>query len=68
GVIGAVGDAFGKNKINIADMTISRQDDLAMMVIKVDTQPSPAVLQQLAQIKQIRKVFAIYLPELSEQS
>ena len=66
GVIGAVGDAFGKNKVNIADMTISRQDDLAMMVIKMDAKPSEAVLSQLGQIEQIRKVFAISLGEVSE--
>ena len=68
GVIGAVGDTFGKNEVNIADMTISRQGDLAMMVIKIDAQPSPTVLEQLAKVEQIRKVFAISLPELSGQT
>ena len=68
GVIGAVGDAFGKNEVNIADMTISRQDDLAMMVIKMDAKPCPDVLSQLAQIDPIRKVFAISLPEVSQTS
>ena len=65
GVIGAVGDAFGRNQVNIADMTISRQDALAMMVIKVDTLPGQEILEQLAEIPQIRKVFALSLPELS---
>ena len=66
GVIGAVGEAFGRNEVNIADMTISRQDDLAMMVIKMDDKPSEAVLSQLAQVEPIRQVFAISLPEVSE--
>ena len=39
----------------------------SMMVIKIDNHPSPAVLAQLAQIEQIRKVFALSLPELTEQ-
>jgi len=64
GVIGAVGTTFGRNKVNIADMTISRQDDLAMMVIKVDAAPSQDVLKQLTQIEPVRKVFSISLPEL----
>ena len=64
GVIGAVGATFGQNQVNIADMTISRQDNLAMMVIKVDAQPSQDVLQQLTQIEPVRKVFCISLPEL----
>ena len=66
GVIGAVGTTFGQNRVNIADMSISRQDDLAMMVIKVDAPPSPEVLQQLAQIEPVRKVFSLSLPELSQ--
>ena len=68
GVIGTVGTTFGRNKVNIADMTISRQDDLAMMVIKVDAVPGPEVLEQLAQIEPVRKVFTLSLPELSASS
>ena len=66
GVIGAVGTTFGRNRVNIADMTISRQDDLAMMVIKVDVAPSADVVEQLAQIEPIRKVFTLSLPELPQ--
>ena len=67
GAIGAVGTIFGRNGVNIADMSISRQDDLAMMVIKVDAQPSPDVLKQLGQIELIRKVFTLSLPELTQR-
>ena len=64
GVIGAVGMIFGRHQVNIADMTISRQDVLAMMVIKIDAPPSPEVLKELGEVQSIRKVFSLSLPEL----
>ena len=66
GVIGAVGTTFGQNQVNIADMAISRQHDLAMMVIKVDAPPSPELLKELTQVRPIRRVFSLSLPELPQ--
>lgn len=65
GVIGTVGTVFGRHGVNIADMTISRQDDQAMMVIKTDAAPSPEVLKELGQVESILKVFPLSLPELT---
>lgn len=47
GVIGLVGTIFGKHKLNIADMMLSRQIRTALMVLKLD-QPIPEkVLKEL---------------------
>ena len=68
GVIGTVGTVFGRHQVNIADMTISRQNDLAMMVTKIDAPPSPEVLTELGEVQCIRKVYSISLPELLQDS
>lgn len=47
GVIGLVGKLFGDHEINIADMTLSRRDRTALMLLKLDTEPANACLDQL---------------------
>ena len=68
GVIGTVGNTFGDAGINIADMVISRAVHaeggrrVALMVLKVDTAPSPAMLRQLKTRNNIRRVMHVTLP------
>ena len=64
GVIGLVGNTFGKLNINIADMTISRKGDRALMLLKVDTEPTAEALATLRAEPHLEVVKAIKLPTL----
>jgi D-3-phosphoglycerate dehydrogenase len=66
GVIGLVGKTFGDHKVNIADMTLSRQEKMALMVLKVD-EPAPedaiqALQKQRPPIQMVRSVVLPPLP------
>lgn len=63
GEIGAVGSEFGQAGINIADMSISRRDHTALMVLKTDATPSDALLKKLRVHEGILKVAVVQLPE-----
>lgn len=63
GMIGLVGRQFGQAKVNIADMAISRRDDTALMVLKVDDEPGDALLESVRTQAGIRKVAKIKLPK-----
>jgi D-3-phosphoglycerate dehydrogenase len=65
GVIGLVGNTFGKLNINIADMTISRKGDKALMLLKVDSDPSAEALATLKAEPALEVVKAISLPPVS---
>ncbi len=66
GVIGLVGTIFGNHKVNIADMTLSRQKDTALMVLKLDEPIPQPVLQELrARTPIIKKVLPVTLPPLN---
>jgi D-3-phosphoglycerate dehydrogenase len=62
GVIGFVGTTFGKLGINIADMTISRKGDKALMLLKVDSEPSAEALNALKADPKLEVVKSINLP------
>jgi len=67
GVIGTVGSSFGDEKVNIADMVISRQkhDDgtaTAIMVLKVDSEPPAALLNRLRARPNIVRAKSMALP------
>lgn len=49
GMIGYVGSLLGKDGVNIANMSLSRQEpgQTALMVINLDSEPSPAARQEL---------------------
>jgi D-3-phosphoglycerate dehydrogenase len=67
GVIGLVGTTFGKHKVNIADLTLSRHQNKALMVFKIDSPPAQGVIEELKQqSKLIRMVAVTQLPELPE--
>jgi D-3-phosphoglycerate dehydrogenase len=65
GVIGLVGNTFGKLGINIADMTISRKGEKALMVLKIDTPASPEALAALKSDSALEVVKAISLPPIA---
>jgi D-3-phosphoglycerate dehydrogenase len=67
GVIGAVGTSFGDAGVNIADMVISREKQpdgtaRALMLIKTDSEPTPALLKGLKARPNILKVKSLVLP------
>lgn len=64
GMIGLVGMEFGKGAINIADMTISRRDQTALMVLKVDAPADDAMIHRLQNCPGIFKVVRVRLPPL----
>ena len=66
GVIGLVGNTFGKLGINIADMTISRKGDKALMLLKLDSVPSPEAIAALKAQPALEVVKAIDLAPLPQ--
>jgi D-3-phosphoglycerate dehydrogenase len=62
GVIGLVGNTFGKMGVNIADMTISRKGDRALMVLKLDSDATPEAIAALKADPSLEVVRAITLP------
>jgi D-3-phosphoglycerate dehydrogenase len=67
GVIGIVGTTFGDEKVNIADMVISRHlaregQATALMVIKTDTAPPEGLLNRLRARPNILRVKSLELP------
>jgi D-3-phosphoglycerate dehydrogenase len=65
GVIGLVGNTFGKLGINIADMTISRKGDKALMLLKVDSEPTAEALATLRGEPMLEVVKSITLPTVA---
>jgi D-3-phosphoglycerate dehydrogenase len=62
GVIGLVGKTFGDQGVNIADMTLSRQNNRALMVFKCDEPVPEEAVQALAdQCPPIRMVKTVEL-------
>ncbi|MFA5864934.1 MAG: phosphoglycerate dehydrogenase [Phycisphaerae bacterium] len=65
GVIGLVGTLFGAYKVNIADMTLSRRENQALMVFKIDAPPPAQVIDQLKKSSPpIRFVAHVDLPKI----
>jgi D-3-phosphoglycerate dehydrogenase len=64
GVIGLVGTTFGKLNINIADMTISRKGEKALMVLKIDSAPNAEALAALKADPALEALKLISLPPL----
>ncbi len=66
GMIGTVGTELGAAQVNIADMTISRRDKTALMVLKVDNAPSEELMSQLPGRPGILKIATVHLAEESQ--
>jgi D-3-phosphoglycerate dehydrogenase len=56
GMIGYVGTLLGRDKVNIANMSLSRQQagETALMVINLDSEPSAAARQELKSHRAIK--------------
>lgn len=65
GMIGLVGNEFGEAQVNIADMTISRRDSTALMVLKIDGQAPESLINQLKARPGILKIAQVKLPSES---
>jgi D-3-phosphoglycerate dehydrogenase len=61
GVIGTVGTIFGKHRVNIAEMTISRLGERALMVLNIDN-PGPEALAELSSQPPILMIKEVVLP------
>ena len=57
GMLGRVGTIFGKHGINIARMGLGRKpgSGRAVMLIEIDNEPPPAVLEELPRIPGVRE-------------
>ncbi|MBN1341359.1 MAG: phosphoglycerate dehydrogenase [Phycisphaerae bacterium] len=65
GVIGLVGTLMGERKVNIADMTVSRREQTALIVLKIDAEPPQSVIDELlARTPPIQRVRTVSLPPL----
>ena len=65
GVIGLVGRQFGDSGINIADMTLSRRENKALMVLKLDDAMPDALRTALQSASPpIHSIYTISLPEI----
>lgn len=64
GMIGTVGTEFGEAKANIADMTISRRGNTALMLLKIDGDAPEALINRLKHRPGILKVATVKLPEV----
>jgi D-3-phosphoglycerate dehydrogenase len=63
GMVGAVGTLLGKDKVNIADMSLSRltPGGTAYMVVRVDTEPSEAARNEIKSNPAIKQAKFIQL-------
>ncbi|MFV1994041.1 MAG: ACT domain-containing protein, partial [Verrucomicrobiales bacterium] len=63
GIVGAVGALLGEHNVNIANMSLSRNqvDDRALTVLNLDSAPEPALLKKLEALEGIHEARAISL-------
>jgi D-3-phosphoglycerate dehydrogenase len=68
GLIGFIGTIFGKHNVNIAQMTVGRQEQggEAIAVLNLDTYPPEEALQEVRQHPQISNVSVVRLPPAGE--
>lgn len=66
GIIGQIGNVFGKHEINIAQMTVGRNSDApggsAIGVLNLDTPPTPEAISELLLIDGVHTAKRIDLP------
>jgi len=61
GMIGLVGSVFGEAGVNIADMTISRRDQTALMLLKLDGEPNGQLIEGIKSQPGILKAASVKL-------
>jgi D-3-phosphoglycerate dehydrogenase len=62
GVIGRVGTIFGRHKVNIAEMTISRLGERALMVLNIDSPAGKPALDELSAEPAVMMIREVALP------
>ncbi len=66
GVIGAIGNVFGKQKLNISSMSLGRGESKpggeAVAVLTLDDEPTPETMAAVSAIPAIKKVYFAKLP------
>ena len=68
GIIGAVGTAFGKHGVNIAQMAVGRSQPggEAVGVLNLDGEPSPDAIRAIEALDHIESAIAVNLPKAGE--
>jgi D-3-phosphoglycerate dehydrogenase / 2-oxoglutarate reductase len=63
GMIGAYGTILGKNKVNIANMSLSRnvEGGTALTLLSLDTSPGDAVIKELEKIEGVKRIHCMAL-------
>ena len=63
GIIGMVGTLMGRDKVNIAAMSLSRNNagGTALCVLNLDSQPSEAALKELTSHRAIKQAVVVNL-------
>lgn len=61
GMIGAYGSILGKNSINIANMSLSRNEEggTALTLLTLDSIPGEEVIKELEQITGVKKIYSM---------
>jgi len=67
GVIGKIGDAFGRHQINIADMSVgrgkSKPGGQAVGVLALDSQPPAEALAEVLALEPVEQAWVVKLPQ-----
>ncbi|MGW8257334.1 MAG: ACT domain-containing protein, partial [Thermoguttaceae bacterium] len=70
GVIGKVGNIFGANRVNIAQMSVGREENTpggnAIGVLSLDSQPPAEALAQVIAMQEVEKAWIVKLPAAGE--
>ncbi len=68
GLIGFIGNLFGQQNINIAHMTVGRQEKggEAIAVMNLDGQPPSEAIEQVAKHPQVGSVSLVNLPPMGD--
>ncbi|MBW8874870.1 MAG: phosphoglycerate dehydrogenase [Acidobacteria bacterium] len=61
GVVGKVGTLLAEHDVNIADIHLSRRGDEALAVLRVDQEPTPALLEKLAALPEVKSARRVLL-------
>lgn len=70
GLIGSIGTALGKHKVNISSMALGREKNQpggnAVAILNLDNEPSPAALEEVSKHPDVTGVQLVKLPGLNE--
>jgi D-3-phosphoglycerate dehydrogenase len=61
GVVGKVGTLLAEANINIADIHLSRRGEEALAVLRLDQEPTPAVVEKLAALPEVKSARRVLL-------